>query len=204
VKIDWKHLIAPAIALVIIALCVSAYVSEHVDRIKAEAAIGAKQQIIAERDKVTADFIQALKDQAAKVTKPEQVAAALPQVIQLPAPVVQVQDRLSQSDANLSKGSTVLPDAAYTKTGITPQSGDLIIPKIDVVPLYQQLNTCKQNDALLSTCQQNLKDTKGERDEALTAVKGGSFFTRVKRNAKWFALGGAVGAAAAGAISIRH
>ena len=195
-KVDWKHLIAPAVAIVIVALCVSAYVAEHIDRIRAESVVNAKQQIIAERDKATAELVQQLKDAAAKVTKPEQVPAALPQVITLPAPVVQVPPYFAKSEGNSAKseGNIPLPDAASVKTLALP--GDLIIPKVDVVPLYQQLNTCKQNEAELTTCRQDLADVKVQRDAAITAVKGGTFFTRLKRNAKWFAIGAGVGAGA--------
>ena len=189
--INWKHVIAAAAVVLVIALCVGAYVSEHIDRIKAESAISAKEQIIAERDKATADLIEQLKDAAAKVTKPEQVPAALPQVIQLPAPVVQVPERVTSVTGVTPL--TPLPEAASAKPG------DLIIPKVDVVPLYQQLNSCKQNEAALATCHADLKDTISQRNAAITAVKGGSFFTRVKRNAKWLAIGSAIGAGAVAA-----
>lgn len=201
-KIDWKHLIAPAVALVIIALVVSAYVHEREDRLRAELTGQLTQQSIDARDKSAAEQIQALKDLISKVKTPEDARNVLPQLIQLPAPIVKVEattpaaPQIPKSEGNTPKSEgNSLPDAAYTRTGITqPKPGDYVVPAADLPVITARLAQCKQDEISLTTCQQDLKDVKAQRDAADTALKGGTFFTRLKRNAKWFAIGGAVGA----------
>ena len=65
---------------------------------------------------------------------------------------------------------------------------------------------CKACQAQLSAAEGNLADerTKNvalvtERDAALKAAKGGGFWRRVRRAAKWFAIGALAGAAATAA-----
>jgi len=72
------------------------------------------------------------------------------------------------------------------------------------VPLYDDLQDCRasviQNDAL----KQDLADEKTrsaallhERDAANAVARGGTIWLRLKRAAKWFAIGVATGAAVA-------
>jgi hypothetical protein len=76
------------------------------------------------------------------------------------------------------------------------------IPSADLKPLYDYVQDCRACQAQLAAAKQNASDdvTKiaalaRERDAAVTASKGGTFWRRVRRNAEWFAVGAALGAA---------
>ncbi len=77
------------------------------------------------------------------------------------------------------------------------------IPAADLKPLYDYIQNCRACQAQLSTARQNASDDAAkiaaltaERNAAVTAAKGGTFWRRLRRNAEWFAVGAAVGAAA--------
>jgi hypothetical protein len=84
------------------------------------------------------------------------------------------------------------------------QAADAVIPPADLKPLYDFALDCKACQAKLAAAQADLADEKTksvaltkERDEAVTAAKGGSALRRIARGAKWFLLGAAAGAVAA-------
>jgi hypothetical protein len=81
------------------------------------------------------------------------------------------------------------------------------IPAADLKPLYDYVQDCRSCQAQLAAAQQNRTDdaTKltamtRERDAAVTAAKGGSFWRRLRRNVEWFALGAVAGAAGSAAF----
>jgi hypothetical protein len=75
------------------------------------------------------------------------------------------------------------------------------IPAADLAPLYDYIQDCRACQLQLAASKQNATDDAAkiaaltrERDAALTAAKGGSFWLRLKRNAHWLAVGAAIGA----------
>ena len=87
---------------------------------------------------------------------------------------------------------------------VATDGGSLTLPVKDLKPLYDFATDCKACKVQLTAAQADLKDEKTktaalgtERDAALRAARGGSVLRRVARAAKWFAIGAAVGAAAA-------
>jgi hypothetical protein len=79
-----------------------------------------------------------------------------------------------------------------------------VIPAADLKPLYDFSLDCRACQAKLAAAQADLTDERAkaavltrERDEAARAAKGGSLLRRIARNAKWLAIGAAVGAIAA-------
>lgn len=77
----------------------------------------------------------------------------------------------------------------------------------DLKPLFDESQSCRTCESQLAVCQADLADEKTrsasltkERDAIATYAKGGSFWHRLKQNAKWLALGAAI---SAGAIRIR-
>jgi hypothetical protein len=83
-------------------------------------------------------------------------------------------------------------------------SPSAVIPAADLKPLYDYVQDCRACQAQLAGAKQEHLDdaTKlaaltRERDAAITASKGGSFWRRLNRNATWFAIGAAAATAAA-------
>jgi hypothetical protein len=145
-----------------------------------------------ERDSQLAAALAAIKEQKRAVRTPEQAAEQLASVLPpLPLPV-------SIPTVNLSP---------LTPSAETPTESTIIsIPKPDLVPLYDALQDCRANAAQNNSLQKDLSDEKTrstalqhERDAALAAAHGGTFLLRLKRAAKWFAIGLAAGAAATAA-----
>jgi hypothetical protein len=78
------------------------------------------------------------------------------------------------------------------------------MPSADLKPLYDFTQNCRECQLRLAAAQQDHTDdlTKldsltRERDAAVTAAKGGTFWRRLRRNALWFVIGAGIGAAAA-------
>jgi hypothetical protein len=76
------------------------------------------------------------------------------------------------------------------------------IPSADLKPLYNYVQTCRECQLRLDAANQNLADDAKkiaalttERDAAVTAAKGGTFWRRMHRNLIWFAVGAAVATA---------
>jgi hypothetical protein len=140
------------------------------------------------RDSQLANALAAIEAKKRSVQTPQQAAAQLDSALPpLPLPV-------SVQSPNLSPLTP--PDEAPPTI--------LSIPQPDLIPLYDALQTCRactvQNDSL----QKDLADEKlrstalqHERDAAISDARGGRWLTRLKRSAKWFAIGLAAGAIAA-------
>jgi hypothetical protein len=101
------------------------------------------------------------------------------------------QDSSDRSSANQTPR---LPDAPIP----TAQ-----IPVADLKPLYDYVQDCRSCQAQLATAKLNAADNAvkiaaitRERDAALTAARGGTFWRRLRRNALWFAVGAGAGTAA--------
>jgi hypothetical protein len=84
-----------------------------------------------------------------------------------------------------------------------PDAPPAQIPAADLKPLYDYVQDCRSCQAKLAAAKQDSVDNaamlsalKRERDAALTAAKGGTFWHRVRRNAQWFAIGVGAGAVA--------
>jgi hypothetical protein len=185
-------LLAAALAL---ALLADAWRSARHDSQQLAATLAAQNQAIQQaadrekqRDAQLAAALASIQSQKQTIKTPQQAAEAIPSVLPpLPLPI-------SVNEPTLT---SPLPP------GETP-SATISVPQPDLVPLFDNLQDCRaaalQNDAL----QKDLSDEKTrsaalehERDAAKAAARGGSFLVRVKRAAKWFAIGLAAGAAAA-------
>ena len=74
------------------------------------------------------------------------------------------------------------------------------IPAADLAPLYEYVQDCRACQLQLTAAKQNATDDAAkiraltrEREAAVTAAKGGSFWLHLKRNAHWLAIGAAIG-----------
>ena len=181
-------------ASIAIALLASAWRSARRDSEQLAATLAVQNTVIQQagdrekqRDSQLAAALAAIQAQKRAVQTPQQAAKQLPSVLPiLPLPI-------TIHDPNLS---IPLPPGEVPSTTIS-------VPQADLVPLYDDLQDCRatavQNDAL----KKDLSDEKTrsaallhERDAATAVTRGGTFFQRLKRAAKWFAIGAAAGAAA--------
>ncbi|MBZ5662573.1 MAG: hypothetical protein LAO08_19390 [Acidobacteriia bacterium] len=143
-----------------------------------------------QRDTQLAAALAAIAAQKRKVQTPQQASAAIPSVLPpLPLPITIRIPNLSPS----AKPADDLP-------------ASVSIPQPDLKPLYDDLQDCRAASLQNSVTQKDLEDEKlrtlaltKQRDAAINAARGGTFWVRLKREAKWFAIGIAVGAAATAA-----
>ncbi len=182
-------------ALTAVALLADAWRSARRDSQQLAATLASQNAVIQQandrenqRDSQLATVLANIHNQKRTVQTPQQAAKQLPFVLPpLPLPV-------SIHDPDLS---APLPPGE-------PPSTSISIPQPDLVPLYDDLQDCRastlQNDAL----KKDLSDEKSrsasllhERDAAIAVAHGGTFLLRLKRAAKWFAIGVATGAAVA-------
>ncbi len=182
-------------ALIAVALLADAWRSARHDSQQLAATLAAQNTVIQQagdrekqRDSQLATALATIQAQKRTVQTPQQAAKQLASVLPpLPLPV-------SVHDPDLS---VPLPPGETPSTSIS-------IPQPDLVPLYDALQDCRasvvQNDSL----KKDLSDEKSrsaallhERDAAVAVTHGGTFLLRLKRAAKWFAIGVATGAAVA-------
>lgn len=194
------HLVALVAAAIAIALLADAWRSARHDSQQLAATLAAQNNTIQQasdrekqRDTQLASSLAAIQTQKRAVQTPHQAATQLASVLPpLPLPV-------SVHDPDLS---IPLPPGESASTTIS-------VPQPDLVPLYDELQDCRASKIQADDLQNDLSDEKmrsaallRERDSAIAAARGGSFFVRLKRAAKWFAIGAVAGAAVAAAA--RH
>jgi hypothetical protein len=149
--------------------------------------VSAREQ---QRDAQLAAALAAINAQKQHVQTTQQAVEAIPSVLPpLPLPVkIQLPD--------LSKS----PNQA----GAAPAS--ISVPQPDLKPLYDSLQDCRACALERAATKQDLADEQArvvaltrERDAAIAAAHGGTFWVRLKHAAKWFVVGAAAGAAATSA-----
>jgi hypothetical protein len=148
-----------------------------------------------QRDLELGDTLRQIAQNKASVRTPQQILRELP--LDLPLPVPIQLPAAAPEDAHTSS-----PGASGTATAQPMAS----LPVADLKPLYDFVQDCKSCQAERDTVRRDLTDEKAksaalahERDAALKLARGGSFWQRTGRAAKWFGLGVLAGAAAAAA-----
>jgi hypothetical protein len=140
-----------------------------------------------QRDTQLAAALAAIQTEKRSIRTPQQAAQELPEVLpQLPLPVsIHIPDLSPKPLPN---------ESAEAEASIT-------IPQPDLIPLYNNLQDCRSSQVQTATLQKDLSDEKArsaallqERNAAITAAHGGPILQRLKRTAKWFAIGLASGA----------
>jgi hypothetical protein len=199
--------IAALSILAIAALTVRSWLEGHDDRIAMKATLDAQQQLIAAADGREQQRQQELKSTLAEIAElkrraqtPQQIVRELPQYLPLPQPIQLVPAAPTPqkgSEANSEQGSGLSQK---------PSVNDKLLaqfPAEDLKPLYDFVQDCRACQAQLTAAQNDLADERAksaalarQRDAAIKAAKGGGFWTRVKRNAKWLAIGVGIGYAA--------
>jgi hypothetical protein len=139
-----------------------------------------------QRDEQLTAALAAIAAQKSAVQTPRQAAKAIPEVLPpFPFPI-----------------DIRVPDLSTMKPRETPPA-TITIPQADLKPLYDDLQDCRANAIEIDAVKKDLADEHArtaaltqERDSAIAAAKGGTFWMRLRRGAKWFAIGAAAGAAA--------
>jgi type II secretory pathway pseudopilin PulG len=154
---------------------------------------------------------------------PDQVLRDLPKYLSLPQPITLARPpsstpRAGQQGTDLSKESPAalaVPPSAPSPSGVPPPPASVSpaqsgfpsapvaqIPTSDLKPLYDFVQDCRACQARLAAAKENALDDNAkmaaltrERDAAITAAKGGSFWRRLRRNTLWFVIGAGFGAA---------
>lgn len=163
---------------------------------------------------------------------PEEILRDLPKYLSLPQPITLTPVASSPSVAPAGKGTAPPANAIIPESATGEKSKDLAspanltaearrsldlpsapaaqIPSADLKPLYDYVQDCRECQAQLAAAKQNASDDASkiaalsrERDAAITAAKGGAFWRRLRRDALWFGVGAALGAAA-GCTAARH
>jgi hypothetical protein len=200
----WIEIVVGLMLLVGGILAFRTWLEERDARVKAEATVDAQKKVFdqagahikelqerdAERQKQTDAAIAGIKGAAAKQVTPQQIASWLPKQVQLPVPV-----------------TVTVP--APTAANPNPNA-QAAIPTADLPALRDYVEKCQECEARLPGAQQDalskaeqlrqagiqLSAVEKERDGYRQALKGGTFWTRVKRNAKWLLVGAAAGGVA--------
>jgi len=174
------------LVLLVLGLGVYELVREHDARVKAEAAVAATQKNFDEAQQDAKTVQSNLSARLASLEQQKQVPATAPQIVidaqklfpNLPAQLQVVQPPPTQQTVN---GKTVdVPSAPVVQ-----------VPAADFQALQDGAIACQEDQAKLAACgltaadtQKELADTQTERDAYKTALKGGTFWTRFKHDAK--------------------
>ena len=195
---------ATLVVLLIVAIVGGSWLGAREEGIRLKATLDAQQQVIAasakqakdlqdaevERDKLTAANVAALQAAASRQVTPAEIATWLPKQLATPQPIT----------------FTIPTPSAQNPTPNAIAS----IPQADLPALRDQIEQCQvcgakltaaeadlgSRDQRLQLAGEELSAMTKERNAAVTAAKGGGFWSRVKRSAKWLVIGVGVGAAA--------
>jgi hypothetical protein len=160
-----------------------------------------------------------IADLKRRVQTPAQILSSLPQYLPLPQPIeiappptpayeqastttqplAAALAQLDPQGTHSNRQGTAVPEKSASALPEKPMAQ---IPLEDLKPLYDFAQDCRSCQAQLSASQADLRDerTKSaalatERDAAVKAAKGGGFWSRLKRDAKWLAIGVGIGVA---------
>lgn len=177
------------------------------------------------RDRATAQQIAAMQAQVVQLKTAAQIAAWLPKQLPTPEPVEITVPKSShaavsaQSSSNAASSSSAASQSSTAKSALQPAqnpAGNSLppalatIPQVDLPSLRNYVESCKECQLSLATAQQDLqtKDqqlklageelsaAEQQRDAALKALKGGSFWRRLAHDSKLLLIGGAISAGA--------
>ncbi len=211
ITISWMRLAAGVASFVLLVLLVREELSWRRERAQFEGQIAAAQKLVQEadvrqrnRDEDLRGALQQIEQRKRQVQTPQQIVRELPRDLPLPSPIVlpSAEDQPATGSEG-GKNPPQHPDARLA--GETP-ARNAEIPVEDLKPLFNFVQDCKACQAQLTTARSDLADEKAksaalaqERDSALRMARGGGFWRRLGRAAKWFTIGAIAGAAAAAA-----
>jgi len=191
-------LIAAAALSALGILAARSWLEAHDAAVHLAATLDAQKQIVAQADERERQRAASLAATLATITQakrqvytPARAAAEIPQLLPpLPEPV--------KIEIPAPTPEQPEPPAAAT------------VPQDDLKPIYDALQDCRACQASVAATRDDLTDERdklgavtAERDAAVRAAHGGGFWSRLRRNTKWFVIGAASGAIATAAAHTR-
>jgi hypothetical protein len=191
------HIIATAATLIVAVFIVDAWRTARNNSAQLAATLVTQnaliQQAAAQEQQRNAQLAAALATISAekrRVQTPQQAIEAIPNVLPpLPLPV-----------------KVLLPDITPSPNPGDAPPASISIPQSDLKPLYDGLQDCRACALERDATKKDLADEQAqvaaltrERDAAIAAAHGGSFWSRLKQATKWFVIGAAAGAGATAA-----
>jgi len=187
------ELVFAVLLAIALGLALNAWHNKGVDLAAMDATLKAQKNFQADlksqSDLVVKDLkerMAALEQVKARATTPAQIVREIPTYLppNLPAPVT----------------TLTTPAPAGSPAGTPPTITGLQIPAVDMKPLFDRLVDYKECAAKLtafegqtSIDEDKIVSLEKERDAAVKAAKGGSVWSRVKHEGKWFLAGGILG-----------
>jgi hypothetical protein len=216
------EIVAFCVALLLAAMSIHAWLASRDEQQRLAAALAAQQKLLdaadaRERTRQSAlDATLAQIENLKRATQtPAQILASLPKYLPLPQPITMPSDGANSSAASAQHAPPAAVEQgtdASAKSGVPgrtsspaslPSAPAAQIPSADLKPLFDFVQDCRSCQAQLAAAKQNQADDDAklaaltaERDAAITAAKGGTFWRRLRRNAICFGVGAAFGAAA--------
>jgi hypothetical protein len=204
---NWIHLAITAVVLLIATTLFVEWRSEVRDRAKLQATLAVAEQSLQratasqqDRDRQLNDAVGKLAALKSTVVTQQQILARLPEVLDLPKPLVATQNVQPGVPSNNPRDA----ESPARKLPEAPSRSTVAIPSEDLKPLYDFAVDCKTCQTRLATATADLADEKTktqalgrERDAALKLARGGSLRQRLGRAMKWFVIGAIAGAVAA-------
>jgi hypothetical protein len=216
------HLALTAAALLVAALLAGAWLASRRSAAQLAATLASQNALLdqaaareQQRNTQLAAALASISAEKQRVHTPQQAAAAIPIVLPpLPLPVhMQLPDLTPSPIPQVAQTSVCAPFSAPTSLPPAPAAAPalLSIPLADLQPLYNSLQDCRACALESDATKKDLADEHArvaaltrERDAAISAARGGSFWSRLKHAAKWFAIGAAAGAAATATAAAHH
>jgi hypothetical protein len=194
------HRILLVAAIVTTALLADAWHSERRDSAQLVATLSSQKAAIQQaadreklRDTQLAAAIATIASQKRNTQTPRQAASAIPSILPpLPLPMI-----------------IHMPELSAARAPANDLPATISIPQPDLKPLYDDLEDCRANALETAAAKKDLADEQlraaalqHERDAARAAARGGTFWHRLRQEAKWFAIGIVAGAAVTAVV--RH
>ncbi len=190
--------IAVLVLVALAALGVRSWLASRDSVVELRATLAAHKQVLEqtearqrERDVVLTKALAAIEAAKRAVQTPAQAAAQIPQILPLFSEPIRI-------EIPAPEPTDPIPPAVAS------------VPQASLKPLYDYLQDCRGCQMQLTAAKDDFTDERTkvslltiQRDTAVRAARGGGFWSRVKRNAKWFVIGGALGAVAVAAAAQR-
>ena len=201
-------LVVAVVELALTSIGFHAWLASRDDLLRMQATLAAQKQLLSEidaREHARAADLKSSLDQIAALKHdthtPQQILRTLPQYLPLPEPIAL--EPTSASPKNSTTPSPSSGSAGETGQGTAlsenlPDAPVARVPAADLKPLFDFVQDCRASQIQLAAARIDLRDEQARsaaltraRDAAVKAARGGSLWTRARRNAIWFVVGAA-------------